>query len=217
MKEKIYEGKSLEEVEILAPQELGVCKEDLYFDTLEENKVHVMVYANPVKKGKDFLEDYLKNANILGMVIRQMRDNIVEYDITTDDANGILIGHDSRTLASLQYLTSLVVNQYFDREIESGLIVKVDVGDYRKKRDEQLEKLAVRIGREVARTKTPVKLRYMNAYERKVIHNKLTDWHDITTHSEGLEPHRYVVVEMKPKPTIQSAPLAPEQNNTPTE
>src|SRR5574344_1268600 len=118
MKEKIYERKSLEEVEILAPQELGGCKEDLYFDTLEENKVHVMVYANPVKKGKDFLEDYLKNANILGMVIRQMRDNIVEYDITTDDANGILIGHDSRTLASLQYLTSLVVNQYFDRETE---------------------------------------------------------------------------------------------------
>ena len=181
MKEKIYEGKSLEEVEILAPQELGVCKEDLYFDTLEENKVHVMVYANPVKKGKDFLEDYLKNANILGMVIRQMRDNIVEYDITTDDANGILIGHNSRTLASLQYLTSLVVNQYFDREIESGLIVKVDVGDYRKKRDEQLEKLAVRIGREVARTKTPVKLRYMNAYERKVIHKSNTGRDDDRT------------------------------------
>ena len=210
MKEKIYEGKTLEEVEVLAPLELGLNHEDLYFDTLEENKIHVMVDANPVKKGKDFLEEYLKNANILGMVIRQMRDNIVEYDITTDDANGILIGHDSRTLASLQYLTSLVVNQYFDRETESGLIVKVDVGDYRKKRDEQLEKLAVRIGREVARTKTPVKLRYMNAYERKVIHNKLTDWHDVTTHSEGLEPHRYVVVEMKPKP----APQAPVQNET---
>jgi spoIIIJ-associated protein len=195
MKEKLYEGKTLEEVEILAVQDLGVCKDDLYFDTLEENKINVLVDANPVKKGKDYLERFLQEANILGMVTRQMRDNIVEYSISTDDANGVLIGHDSRTLAALQYMTSLIVNQYFDRETESGLIVKVDVGDYRKRRDEKLEKLAIRIGREVAKTKTSVNLRFMNAYERKVIHNKLSDWHDVTTHSEGVEPHRYVVIE----------------------
>ncbi len=204
MKEKMYIGKNLEEIEKLAIQELGVAKEDLYFDVISENidtrdelQVQVMVDVNPVKKGKDFLENFLKNGNIDGYVERKMRDNIVEYCITTADANGALIGHNSQTLAALQYVTSLIVNQYFDRETESGLIVKVDIGDYRKNRDEKLERMAVRIAREVAKTKIPVNLRYMNSYERKVIHTKLSTWKDVTTHSEGVEPRRYLVIEPK--------------------
>lgn len=204
MKEKMYIGKSLEEIEELAVKELGVAKEDLYFDVISENaqtrdevQVQVMVDANPVKKGKDFLENFLREGNIDGYVERKMRDNIVEYAITTADANGALIGHNSQTLAALQYVTSLIVNQYFDRETESGLIVKVDIGDYRKNRDEKLERMAVRIAREVAKTKIPVNLRYMNAYERKVIHTKLSTWKDVTTHSEGIEPRRYLVIEPK--------------------
>ena len=199
MKEKMYIGKSLTEIEELAVKELGVAKEDMYFDVISENvdsreeiQVQVMVDANPVKKGKDFLETFLREAQIDGYVERKMRDNIVEYAITTADANGALIGHNSQTLAALQYVTSLIVNQYFDRDTESGLIVKVDIGDYRKNRDEKLEKMAVRIAREVSKTKIPVNLRYMNAYERKVIHTKLSTWKDVTTHSEGIEPRRYL-------------------------
>ena len=119
-----------------------------------------------------------------------MRDNVVEYCITTENANGLLIGKNSKTLSALQYITSLIVNQYFDPETENGLIVKVDIGDYRRRRDENLEKMATRIAKEVAKTKVPVKLNYMNAYERKVIHNKLSTWRDVTTHSEGVEPQR---------------------------
>lgn len=206
MKEKLYIGKTLEEVEQLAVTDLGVCKDDLYFDILsedgkpvEETQINVIVDANPVKKGKDFLENFLKEADIYGFVERKMRDNVVEYSISTDDANGVLIGHNSQTLASLQFLTSLIVNQYYNRETENGLIVKVDVGGYRKKRDEKLEKMATRIAREVAKSKIPAKLRFMNAYERKVIHNKLSDWRDVTTHSEGVEPRRYIVIEQKQK------------------
>ena len=204
MKQKKYYGKSLQEVEALAVLELGVAFDDLYFDVIspegtkdEVMEIEVIVDANPVKKGKDFLENFLKEANIYGFVERKMRDNVVEYSITTEDANGALIGYNSQTLNALQFITSLIVNQYFDRETESGLIVKVDVGDYRKSRDEKLEKLAVRVGREVAKTKIPVKLRYMNAYERKIIHNKLSTWRDVKTHSEGVEPKRYIVVEPK--------------------
>ncbi len=204
MKEKMYIGKSLEEIENLAVKELGVAKDDLYFDVISENidtreeiQVQVMVDANPVKKGKDFLENFLKEGCIDGYVERKMRDNIVEYCITTADANGALIGKNSQTLASLQYVTSLIVNQYFDHDTENGLIVKVDIGDYRKNRDERLEKLAVRVAREVAKTKIPVNLRYMNAYERKVIHTKLSTWKDVKTHSEGVEPRRYLVIEPK--------------------
>lgn len=203
MKEKMYVAKSLEEVETLAVKELAVAKDDMYFDviseTSEEVQVHVMVDANPVKKGKDFLEKFLENANILGFVERKMRDNVVEYCITTENANGLLIGKNSKTLSSLQYITSLIVNQYFDADTESGLIVKVDIGDYRRRRDENLEKMATRIAKEVAKTKVPVKLNYMNAYERKVIHNKLSTWRDVTTHSEGVEPQRYLIIEPKHK------------------
>lgn len=201
MKQKMYVGKSLSEIEKLAVEELGVAKEDMYFDVISENldgkeevQVHVIVDANPVKKGKDFLENFLQEANIYGYVERRMRDNVVEYDITTEDANGVLIGKNSQTLAALQYITSIIVNQYFDKETENGLIVKVDVGNYRKAHDEKLEKMAVRVAREVIKTKIPVKLRYMNAYERKVIHNKLSTWKDVTTHSEGVEPKRYLVI-----------------------
>lgn len=206
MKEKIYVGNSLKEIEELAVKELAIAKDDLYFDVLsdenisrDEIQVHVMVDANPVKKGKDYLERFLKEADINGYVERKMRDNVVEYIISTDNANGILIGKNAKTLSSLQHVTSLVVNQYFDRETESGLIVKVDVGDYRKRRDENLEKMATRIARDVAKSKIPVKLHYMNAYERKVIHNKLSTWRDVTTHSEGEEPQRYLIIEPREK------------------
>ena len=203
MKEKMYVASSLTEVEELAVKELGVAKDDMYFDVIsEENnevQVHVMVDANPVKKGKDFLEKFLEEANILGFVERKMRDNVVEYCITTENANGLLIGKNSKTLSALQYITSLIVNQYFDPETENGLIVKVDIGDYRRRRDENLEKMATRIAKEVAKTKVPVKLNYMNAYERKVIHNKLSTWRDVTTHSEGVEPQRYKIIEPKNK------------------
>lgn len=197
MKEKLYTGFNLEEVEKLAVKELGVPKEDMYFDEISETEINVIVDANPVKKGKDFLETFLKNANILGFVERKMRDNVVEYSITTEDANAVLIGKNSKTLLALQYATSLVVNRYFDLDKESGLIVKVDVGDYRKRRDENLEKLAVRVAKEVARTKIPVKLRAMNVYERKVIHTKLADWKNVSTHSEGVDPNRCLIIEPK--------------------
>lgn len=206
MKQKKYVGMTLEQVEVAALSDLGVSKEDLFFDVIspentpvEQMEIDVIVDANPVKKGKDFLERFLQEANIYGFVERKMRDNVVEYSITTDNANGVLIGSNSQTLNALQLVTSIIVNQYFDHETESGLIVKVDVGDYRRSRDEKLEKLALRIAREVAKTKVPVKLRYMNAYERKVIHNKLSDWRDVTTHSEGSEPHRYVIIEPRVK------------------
>lgn len=201
MKEKIYVGKNLQEVEELAVTEFGVAKDDLYFDVTSEDRdevqVHVMVYANPVKKGKDYIERYLQESDIYGFVERKMRDNVVEYDVNTDDSNAVLIGHNAQTLAALNYLTTIVVNQYFNKDEEAGLIVKVDVGNYRKNKDEQLEKLAVRLAREAIRTKMPVRLRFMTSYERKVIHNKLSTWRDVSTHSEGVEPRRYLIITPK--------------------
>ena len=105
MKEKIYVGKNLEEIEKLAVEELGVAKEYLYFDVTseerEEIQVHVMVDVNPVKVGKEYIEAYLRESDIYGFVERKMRDNVVEYDVNSEDANAVLIGHNAQTLSAL--------------------------------------------------------------------------------------------------------------------
>lgn len=209
MKERVYEVKDLEEAKKLAINDFGLPLEDLSFDVVEERKgflgigsnisVHVCVYVDPIQKAKDFIETFLEEAGFGGQVEKRVRGNIVEFNIYTRDANGVLIGKKAKTLAALQYMASIIVNQYFDREYETGLIVKVDVGDYRKKRESRLESLAVRVAREVAKTKIPAKLDYMNSYERKIIHNKISDWNDVTTHSEGEEPRRYIVIEPRKK------------------
>ena len=127
MKEKKYEGKTLAEVEVLAVSELGVAKEDMYFDEISETEIHVLVDANPVKKGKDFLENFLREANILGYVERKMRDNVVEYSITTEDANAVLIGKGSKSLAALQYVTSLIVNRWVQlHQLECEELIEFD-------------------------------------------------------------------------------------------
>lgn len=204
MKEKIYIGSSLEEVEALAIKELGVSKENLYFDVLsddqitrDEVQVHVMVDANPVKIAKDYIENYLHNVGVSAFVERRMRDNVIEFGVNSATDNSLLIGKNSKNLIALQMLTTFVANQFFDQATETGLVIKVDIGDYRRQRDESLERLATRIARDVARTKIPVRLRPMNSYERRIIHDKLSTWRDVTTFSEGVEPNRCLVVSPK--------------------
>ena len=106
---------------------------------------------------------------------------------------GILIGKRGQTLDSIQYLTSLVVN----KENGSYIRVKVDTEDYRRRRKETLENLAKNIASKVRRTKKPVFLEPMNPYERRIIHSALQNNPYVSTHSEGEEPYRKVVVTLK--------------------
>lgn len=106
---------------------------------------------------------------------------------------GVIIGKRGQTLDSLQYLVSLVVN----RETEEYIRVKVDTEDYRKRRRETLENLAKNIAYKVKKTKRAVSLEPMNPYERRIIHSVLQNDKYISTHSEGDEPFRRVVVTYK--------------------
>ena len=106
---------------------------------------------------------------------------------------GILIGKRGQTLDSLQYLVSLVVNKGSEEYVR----VKVDTEDYRKRRKETLENLAKNIAYKVKRTKRSVSLEPMNPYERRIIHSALQNDRYVTTHSEGEEPFRRVVVTLK--------------------
>lgn len=106
---------------------------------------------------------------------------------------GVLIGKRGQTLDSLQYLTNLAVN----KQTENYVKVKLDTEDYRKRRRETLENLAKNISYKVKRTKRAVSLEPMNPFERRVIHSALQNDRFVSTHSEGEEPYRHVVVTLK--------------------
>ena len=112
-------------------------------------------------------------------------------DINFDGEDmGILIGKRGQTLDSLQYLTSLVVN----KEQENYVRVKLDTEDYRSRRKDTLENLARNIAFKVRKTRKAVVLEPMNPYERRIIHSALQNDDRVSTHSEGEEPYRRVVV-----------------------
>ena len=116
----------------------------------------------------------------------------MDIDLSGEEM-GILIGKRGQTLDSLQYLVSLVIN----KKSEDYIRVKVDTENYRARRKETLENLAKNIAYKVKRTKRPVSLEPMNPFERRIIHSALQSDKYVTTHSEGEEPFRRVVVTLK--------------------
>ena len=122
----------------------------------------------------------------------QPDDRILEAELSGDDM-GVLIGKRGQTLDSLQYLVSLVVN----RDSEAYIHVKLDTENYRERRKNTLENLARNIAYKVRKSRTSISLEPMNPYERRIIHSALQSDRYVTTHSEGEEPYRYVVVSLK--------------------
>ncbi|CDA68808.1 MAG: protein jag [Lachnospiraceae bacterium] len=169
-----------------------------------------------LKEEKKFVKETAKVSNVdareveeaakkfLGEVFDAMEMEVI-VDARYDDAEkaldvdmrgeeiGILIGKRGQTLDSLQYLVSLVVN----RGQADYIRVKLDTENYRQRRKETLENLAKNIAYKVKRTKRPVSLEPMNPYERRIIHSALQNDRYVTTHSEGEEPFRRVVVSLK--------------------
>lgn len=119
-------------------------------------------------------------------------DSCIYVDMQGRDS-GTIIGKRGQTLDSIQYLTSLVVNKGKDKYLR----VVVDAENYREKREKTLEQLANRLADKVIKTRKSVRLEPMNPYERKVIHATLQSNRRVTTRSEGEEPYRRVIIELK--------------------
>ena len=116
----------------------------------------------------------------------------VTYSINTSE-NPLLIGKNGKTLENIQFYIRNIVNLYSDEH----LIVLVDIGGYKENRKKQLEILATKTAKEVARTRVEAKLYPMNAYERRIVHTKLSDWRDVSTISEGEGQERHLVIKPK--------------------
>ncbi len=201
-----FTAKTVSDAVTAACQHFVVTSDKLDYEVLEEGSTGFLGFnAKPaviMARVKETVED--KARNFLNDVFAAMKLTVV-IDIVYDEENrnmdidlsgdemGILIGKRGQTLDSLQYLVSLVVN----KESEEYVRVKVDTENYRKRRKETLENLAKNIAYKVKRTKRSVSLEPMNPYERRIIHSALQNDKYVTTHSEGEEPFRHVVVTLK--------------------
>ena len=180
---KKEDNKSEEKVKYEASDDI---KSDNYKEVSNETKT-VEIQNDP----KEFLN---KVFNAMGMNVNvkvEQIGNDMDIELSGDDM-GVLIGKRGQTLDSLQYLTSLVVNKGSNEYVR----VKVDTENYRKRRKDTLENLAKNLAYKVKRTKRPVTLEPMNPYERRVIHSALQNDKYVSTHSEGDEPFRRVVITL---------------------
>jgi spoIIIJ-associated protein len=145
-----------------------------------------------IKACEEFLKNVL-NAMDMEVELTSKVDEEGALSIEMSGKNmGILIGKRGQTLDSLQYLTNRVANKMQDGYVR----VKLDTEDYRRRRKETLENLAKNIAHKVKKTRRPVSLEPMNPYERRIIHSALQADRSVTTHSEGEEPYRRVVVTL---------------------
>lgn len=200
------EAKTVDDAITEALIQLGITSDQIEYEVIEKGSTGFLGIGNKpaiIKaKKKNTIEDVARE--FLSSVMDSMNLQ-VELEISKDEIEntlninmvgenmGILIGKRGQTLDSLQYLTSLVLN----KNSEDYVKVILDTENYRQRRKETLENLAKNIAFKVKRTKRPVTLEPMNPFERRVIHYALQNDAYVTTHSEGDEPYRHIVVTLK--------------------
>lgn len=186
--------------------QLGTTSDQIEYEVIEKgssgflgfNSKPAVIRARRKFTIEDHIRDFLgKVFQAMGLqveiVIQKSDDeNVLDVELKGDEM-GVLIGKRGQTLDSLQYLTNLAINKNSDNYVK----VKLDTENYRKRRKDTLENLAKNIAYKVKRTKKPVSLEPMNPFERRVIHSALQNDRYVTTHSEGEEPFRHVVVTLK--------------------
>ena len=161
--------------------------------SVKEKELLAKVEDETIRYVEQFVKDTLKAMDMDVEITSSIdKDGALYVDMKGENM-GILIGKRGQTLDSLQYLTNRVANKH-----QSGYVrVKLDTENYRARREETLKHLAKNIAHKVKRNRRPVILEPMNPYERRIIHSTLQSDPYVTTHSEGEEPYRKVVVTLK--------------------
>lgn len=186
-----------EEITVETVETVEVPEEDFEDDDFEEEEGDadyeetVDQLEEAARVTKEYLEGIAKTYGAEATVTVEARRDRMTFVFDTDK-QGLLIGKHGKILNALQVLAQVSVHRF----IKGRISVQVDVGDYRARRSETLQQIAERTARKVLKTKQPVYLEPLPAYERKQIHAALSKNKRISTHSEGKEPHRYLVVEI---------------------
>ena len=201
MEKYTYVGKTEEEALEEALKELDVTKEDIMYksneqkgglfkskkvelEVIKKSDIHNFIKETIIKLTKDMGFDV--NAEV------KVRDDILNITLFSDK-NNLLIGRDGKNMSAL----STVVRQIVFNELGYYYKFNLDVGEYKLKQQKNLERMAHKLAREVAKTKVEVKLDPMNSYERRIIHNTLNDDRYVYTESVGEEPNRCVVIKIR--------------------
>lgn len=201
MEVKEFEGKNLEELIEKSLEELNLTKEEVIIKSEEQKggllkKASYKIKIYSYKDIQEYVKDFLKNIiELMGLKVSfesKIRDEQIYIKMYSNN-NSILIGKDGRTLSSLMIIVKQMLNNRYD--IKPHILL--DVENYKEKQEKNLERLAKRIAREVITTKVDVKLDNMNSYERRIIHNTLSNNNKVITVSEGEEPNRHVVIKLK--------------------
>ena len=188
---------AVEEATVETVETVEVPEEDFEDDDFEEEEGDadyeetVDQLEEAARVTKEYLEGIAKTYGAEATVTVEARRDRMTFVFDTDK-QGLLIGKHGKILNALQVLAQVSVHRF----IKGRISVQVDVGDYRQRRSETLQQIAERTARKVLKTKQPVYLEPLPAYERKQIHAALSKNKRISTHSEGKEPHRYLVVEI---------------------
>ena len=200
MEKHKYTGKTKEEAISNATIDLQETQNNLIIKELEEIKgglfkskkveIEVIERREVVKYIKEYLQKLLKDLGFTVNIEIKNKEEIPTYTIYSYN-DALLIGKNGKNLKALSILTS----QHLLNELGKNFKFTIDINSYKEKREKSLEYLAKKIAREVAATKVEAKLDSMNSYERRIIHNALTNNKQVYTESEGEEPNRYVVIK----------------------
>ena len=195
----VYEEKNLDKAFEKFEQETNLTKEDVLYTSTEEKGGLLKsskVILEIVKKEDliSFIKDYFDNlANGLNIEINSdinIEEDIININISSNDASA-LIGKNGKMLNSLQVLLRKMI------EVNTNVSLKInlDVENYKKRKISYLERDIKKIIKEVLRTKVDVKLDPMNSYERRIVHNLVSNYGQLTSESEGESPNRCVVIK----------------------
>lgn len=203
MKKYTFVGKTEEEALELAFNELNVTKNEVFYKTSEQKgglfkakkvEVEVTKKSDIDEYIKDFIVDLTTKMGFDVKIESKVRDEILNITLYSDN-NNLLIGKDGKNMSAL----STIVKQAVHNELGFYYKFNLDVGEYKLKQQKNLERMAIRTAKDVAKSGVEAKLEPMNSYERRLIHNVLNDWEDVYTESIGEEPNRCVVIKPREK------------------
>lgn len=145
-------------------------------------------------KAKDLLEEILIQMHFEDVkVIGNLEDNIIKLDAKIDPKDtGIVIGKNGRTLDSIETVIRKIIKARSNK-----VKLNIDINNYKKRRDDKIVMLADKACKKVLKTRKSWNLKYMNSYERRLAHEQIAKYDKLDSHSEGIEPKRYVVVDYK--------------------
>ena len=203
MREITASGQTVEEAVQSALEQLNTTRDRVTVNIIDEGSkgflglfgsklavVSVVMLKDPIEEAEAFIKEVTKNMGIDVKVVTTVDGKQVTFELSGEKI-ALLIGKRGQTLNALQYLVQLVAN----KDGKQFYRVVLDAEGYRKRRQETLESLALKMADKALRLNKKVALDPMPAFERKIIHTKLQDRHDVTTYSDGKEPHRFIVIK----------------------